>query len=300
MKEQMKFKNLSSQKNFSKNQDYSLKDFLKLLDPENPKFKKIESLLHGSFSSNKTGIGFDFNEIREYKIGDDLRHISWITTAKTGVLHTKEYYAEKDITSFFLIDISNSIFCGNKSEPFFKLLAFLLNLSSSFSEKIGGLLFDNEIRFHFPLTQSQLQANLIFQTMLSIYRNLNNHVPNSGSYTNLSNALGLTKRYFQKKGIIFILSDFLNLSNWEKNIYEAAQNQNIYLFQIYDPLDFTLPNTGYVTIIDPETKKLCTVNTDNKKIQETYKSLMIEKQEKLSKFLQTISIHHTTIKTTDF
>ena len=85
--------------------------------------------------------------------------------------------------------------------------------------------------------------------------------------------------------MIFIISDFINVSNWEKPIFETSQKQNIYLFQIYDPLDFALPQKGYITLIDPETKQRCTVNTDSKTIQKNYHDLMLEKQKRLGNFL---------------
>src|SRR3989338_7301583 len=100
MKEQMKYKSLLSQKNLNSvsksfSENYSLKDFIRQINLHSPRLKKIEALLHGRFESINKGDGFNFNEIREYKIGDDLRNISWTTTAKTGDLHIKEYFSEK-------------------------------------------------------------------------------------------------------------------------------------------------------------------------------------------------------------
>lgn len=290
-------KNLNLTHGEFKNQ-YSLKDFIRQIDPHNAKLKKIEALLSGHFKSFTSGEGFDFNEIREYKIGDDLRHISWNTTAKTGNLHTKEYFSEKEIRTFFLLDISNSMFCGNKLEAFSKLFAFLLNLSCNFSEKIGGLFFSNEIKYYFPLNQSYSQANIMFQTFLNFIHNLNNDITTTSSSTNLNKALEFTKRCFCKKGLIYIISDFINLSQWEKVIYQTSRNQNIYLFQIYDPLDFYLPKAGYVTIIDPETNKRCVVNTDNKTIQQAYSNNMNKNQNDLKLFLQNIEVHHIVIEPT--
>ena len=282
---------------------YTLRDFLRQIDLNNPKLKKIEAMLYGNFQSSKIGTGFDFNEIREYKIGDDLRHISWSATAKTGTLHTREYFAEKEVNSFFLIDISNSMFCGNKSESFIQLLAFLLNIVCNFSEKIGGVFFSDEIKYHFPLGQPRIQSNIMFQTLIGFYNNLVTLVKEETDKvktTNLFKALEFTKRYFVKKGMIFIISDFINLTSWEKLIFETGQKQNIYSFQIYDPIDFNLPKTGYITIIDPETKELCTVNTDSKIIQETYYKFMIQNEEKLKRFLKSIGVNHMIIEKNDF
>ena len=99
---------------------------------------------------------------------------------------------------------------------------------------------------------------------------------------------------------IIIISDFINLANWEKSVYQISQNQNIYSFQIYDPIDFNLPKSGYVTIIDPETKERCIVNTDNKIIKESYNKEMTKKQEDLTNFLKSIGIHHLVIEKADF
>lgn len=298
----MKFKNWSLQKNYSKDTlQLTLKDFLRQIDLNSYKLKKIEASLQGVFKSTQAGTGLDFNEIREYRIGDDLRHISWASTAKTGTLQTKEYFAEKEIRSYFLIDISNSMFCGNKLEPFIQLFAFLLNLSCSFSEKIGGVFFTGEIKYHFPLRESLSQANIMFQTFLDFLNNKNiNAKTNLSSITDLSQALEFTNKYFSKKGMIFIISDFINLTNWEKMIYLTSQKQNIYSFQIYDLIDYLLPEAGYITIIDPETNERCIVNTDSKVIQGNYETLMTNKQEKLNSFLKSIGATHLIIKKNDF
>ena len=120
------------------------------------------------------------------------------------------------------------------------------------------------------------------------------------SLTNFSSALSFAKRSFLKKGLIFIISDFINISNWEKSFFETSQKQNIYLFQIYDPLDSSLPQKGYITLIDPETKQRCTVNTDSKIIQENYHNLMLEKQKRLKMFFESIGTHHLQIEKKDF
>ena len=305
----MKYKKLLLEKNFcrdainrvstaehSAKRNYSLRDFIRQINLNSNKLKKIEALLHGNFRSSLAGTGFDFNEIREYRMGDDLRHISWNSTAKTGILQTKEYYAEKEIRTYLLIDISNSMFCGNKLEPFIKLTAFLLNLNCSFSEKIGSIFFSDDIKYHFPQAEPNLQANIIFNTLLDLINN-----PSSVSTsTNLAKTLEFLNRYASKKGLIFIVSDFINITNWEKQIYNASQKQNIYSFQVYDSIDYELPKSGYLSIIDPESKQRIFVNTDIKRIQETYKLLMNKKQEHLVKFLKSIGAYHFVIEKKDF
>ncbi|MBI2996550.1 MAG: DUF58 domain-containing protein [Candidatus Melainabacteria bacterium] len=299
----MKYKSWSLQKkSCSGTWQYAttLKDFIRQIDVNKRKFKKIGALMHGSFTSSTRGVGFDFNEIREYVIGDDLRHISWNATAKTSTLQTKEYFAEKEIRTFFLIDISNSMLCGSKSETFIQLFAFLLNLASDFSEKIGGAFFSGDINYFFPLASAYNQSNIMFQTFFSFFNNLKEKIIPEPTNTNITKALEFARKYFCKKGLLIIISDFINLKGWEKQIYEVSQNQNIFSFQIYDPIDYKLPKAGYTTIIDPETKQHFTVNTDSRIVQEAYKNLMSQKQEKLNSLLQTIGINHIIIERNDF
>ena len=305
MKEQMKSKSWSLAKNLSSiktktSSQYSLKDFTRLLDLKNPKLKKIEALLSGQFTSKQKGEGFDFNEIREYKIGDDLRHISWNTTAKTGNLHTKEYNSEKEIRTYFLIDISNSMFCGSKTNSFTQLFAFLLNISCGFSEKTGGLFFSNDIKYTFPFGNSYSQSNVIFQNFLKLTENLKTKITTTSSKTNISKALEFAEKYFRKKGVIFLISDFIGFERWEKSIYQTSLKQNIYSFQIHDLLDYELPKTGCIEIIDPETHERCFVNTDSNTIRTAYNNKMFKKQDELNAFLKKIGIHHTIIEKFDF
>jgi len=290
-------KNLGSIKSRDK---HTLKEFLKNIDLNKPKLKKIEALLAGYFQSKVSGTGFDFNEIREYKMGDDLRHISWKSTAKTGKLQTKEYFAEKEIRAYFLIDISTSMFCATKLEPLINLLAFLLYKSQNFCEKIGGVFFSNDIYYHFPISHTNAQANLMFETFFDYFAKLKDKTPDYPVFTDLVKATNFTKQYFKRKGVIFIVSDFINLKNWQKSIFDLSQKQNIYSFQIYDPVDFNLSSSGYITFIDPETKERCFVNTDNKLIMENYYKLMNKKQEELNSFLMSQGVKHFIIEKEDF
>lgn len=281
-------------------EQYSLKDFVKHLDLNKPKLKKIEYLLHGLYQSLRKGEGFDFNEVREYIIGDDLRHISWSTTAKTGTLHTKEYFGEKEIRTFFILDISNSVFCGNKLETTTNLLAFLLHIACNFSEKIGGLFFSEDIKYNFPFVESNIQANIIFKTFLNMTSKIKEKIIKHPTMTNMSLALDFTKRYFQKKGLLFLISDFISIKNWEKSVYLTSEHQNIYTFQVYDETDIKLPKSGIVKIVDPETYEEITVNTDSKLIRDTYNKLALKKIENISNFLKGIEVHHITVDKSDF
>ena len=305
MKGQMKFKKSLLQENYSKGvactaPTTTLNEFLRQIDRNKSKLKKIESLLTGSFKSIKSGTGFDFNEIREYMPGDDLRHISWNVTAKKGELHTKEYFAEKEVRGYFLVDISNSMFCGSKLECFVNLFSILLSISCNICEKIGGVFFGNEIKYYFETREVNSQANIMFKTLLDFYDRLQEKADSSYGITKLLKIVSFTKQYFSKKGLVFLISDFINLEGYEKAIYELSQKQNIYSFQIYDPVDFNLPKTGYLTLVDPETKERFIVNTDSKKLIKTYNNLMEEKQNKIKSFLQSIGVRHITIEKNDF
>lgn len=303
----MKYKKLFLQKNLDLNNPakttvYTLKDFLRgiTLNPE--KFKSIESALSGILKSKNSGTGFDFHEIREYIPGDDLRHISWTTTARTGNLHTKEYYPEKETYSYFLLDVSNSMLCGNKLKTLLNTFAFLLNLASVFSEKIGGIFFADEIKYSFPFSASSTQANLMFDTLIKSVdssSNKNSETPYLNG-TDFSKPLDFVKRYFSRKGFLFIISDLLFSSSFEEKIFEATQKQNVYFFQIYDPIDFNLPPSGYVTFIDPENNQRFTVNTDNNLIRGNYNSYMLDNQKRIGSFMRTIGAHHLTIEKGDY
>lgn len=277
-----------------------LKDFLRRFDLQKVKLKKIEAELSGYIQSSKSGSGFDFNEIREYKIGDDLRHISWKTIAKTGKLHTKEYYTEKEVRAYFLIDISTSMFCGNKFNTFLNFFVFMLNKASTFCEKIGGVFFSNEIQYYFPFRETHSQANIMLQTFINYYHKLKDKTETKPVRTNLAQAINFTKQYFRRKGIVFLISDFTNLKDWEKSFFEISQKQNIFSFQIHDPIDFELHKIGYITLIDPETKQRFVVNTDSKRLHMAYKAYTKEKQKLLNNFLSTIGAKHIVIEQKDF
>lgn len=296
----MKYKKLFLQKSLSliKHDDkghFTLKDFLREINLNPKKIQDIEGALSGAFKSKLTGSGFDFNEIREYRIGDDLRHISWNATAKTGILHTKEYFAEKELHSYFLVDISSSMLCGNKLETFIQTFAFLLNLTCNFSEKIGGIFFADDIKYNFPFSGAVTQANLMFDSLIKFRQDY----LTASCRTDYLKPVDFTKRYFLKKGFVFIISDLINAVLFKEKFFEISQKQNVYFFQIYDSLDFDLPSKGYVTFFDPETRKIFTVNTDNQSVKKKYNNYMKQQQDELCNFIKSVGGYHFLIERRD-
>lgn len=301
----MKFKDLLFQENSNLTSNYfseinPLNNIIKNLDINKSKLKKIEALFSGQFQSFVNGIGFDFNEIREYKIGDDLRHISWSTTAKTGKLHTKEFNTEKEARVFFIVDISNSMFFGNKLEPFIKIFAYLLSSLQKYSEKMGGVFFANDIKYYFPHLEAYSQSNIMFQSLIKYYLDLEKNIFKKESSSNFSKAIDFTKQFIKKKGIVIVISDLLNIKDWEKSFFNLSKTHNVYLFQIYDSIDFEIQKMGYITLIDPETNEKFIVNTDSDSILENYKNSMKEKQEEVNHFFRLSEAKHILIEKYDF
>ena len=238
------------------------------------KVKKIEiktkaisqHLFSGEYHSAFKGRGMSFSEVREYSYGDDTRHIDWNVTARTNFPHIKVFEEEREMNIMFLIDCSKSALFGTtdylKSDYITELCAVLAFSAINNNDKVGAILFSDEIEHYIPPKKGKKQILRIIRELVDI------ETEHSG--TNLEKALKYFNNVSKKRTTIFVLSDFID-SNYEDALKIISRKHDLIAIRIYDQGEKELPNLGMIQVLDQETRKEVVLDTSSKAMRQRYK-----------------------------
>ncbi|CDK30981.1 DUF58 domain-containing protein [Candidatus Babela massiliensis] len=232
------------------------------------KTKKILSgYLSGDYKSRNRGFGFDFNQLREYQNGDDIRYIDWKGSAKSNQLLIRQYLDDKDRSVFLAIDVSGSVFYGSQDKLKFDLifeLSTLLALIFLYSkDSVGLILFTDEIELFIPAKSSRAH-------IIDVINKLVSFKPKSKG-THIDGVLKFISRMKIKNSLICLISDFL--IDFDKNLLRyALKKHDIIAFRCLDERERHLPNLGILDFKDIETGNSFCINTNINKINNNLES----------------------------
>ncbi|MFP3043846.1 DUF58 domain-containing protein [Treponema primitia] len=205
-----------------------------------------EDLLSGDFRSIFKGQGIEFDEVRHYEPGDDVRSIDWNVSARFGTPYVKMYREERELTVCLVLDESASMFAADMRRRDQAILAAALVAFSAerAGQRIGAVCFDQEITRVFSPRKGRSHIMSIISGLLS--------VSEGGKGSNLGLALEGAGRFLKRRSLVVILSDFLCI-NWEQELGYLCAKHDVIAIGITDPLDKEIPNLGLLTMGDPET-----------------------------------------------
>lgn len=216
--------------------------------------RAIDTGISGRFQSAFKGRGLEFEEVREYRRGDDVRTIAWNVTARTGHLHVKRYREERDLTVLLLVDLSASTRFGSGVMTVHDLIsesAGLFALAASREDRIGAILFDEEIRTIIPPRSGWRHGLRVVREVLSA-------VP-AGRGTAMEKAVRAAGRLLHHRGVIFVLTDHSSILP-KKTLTALASRHDVVVVRVSDNL---LKGKSKIPIpaIDAESGRAWTVDS---------------------------------------
>ena len=237
----------------------------------------VSEVLSGSYQSAFKGQGMDFEEVREYQPGDEVRSIDWNVTAKMGLPFVKQYREERELTILLAVDISESTIFGSenrsKRERMAELSALLAFSAARNGDKVGLLLFAEEVEQYLPPAKGQKHVLRILREILFF--------ENKTKGTNLNQGLRFINQVMRRRAVVFFLSDFTippaqkvedenNEDLFYKEISSTKRKHDLICAQIQDPHEISLPEVGLTTIEDAESGEVITVDLSDKNFQKEY------------------------------
>ena len=213
----------------------------------------VDELTGGAYHSVFKGKGMEFNEVREYLPGDDVRAIDWNVTARMGHPYIKKFVEERELTVFLLVDISASGDFGsisqNKNELAAELAALLAFNAIRNNDQVGLILFTNKDELHLPIRKGRRHVLRLIRELL-VYDRQNKQ-------TDIKYAIETFMKVSHRRSVVFLISDFID-EGYEQAIAIANKKHDFIAIRILDKKDLSLSPVGYLTVEDAETGAILT------------------------------------------
>ncbi|MCP4460668.1 MAG: DUF58 domain-containing protein [Cytophagales bacterium] len=268
-----------------------MKEILKKLRKYDIRIRKaINSQMQGDFRSIFKGSGLEYDDVRAYQYGDDIRSINWKVTAKGHGTFIKTYIEEKEQTVFFVMDVSASQEIGRDGKykkDVAKEVTALLSISATRQSSQTGLLcFSDQKELYIKPGKGR-------RHQYEILSGLFNLVPKSQK-TNLAEALKLTLNIIKRKSVIFLISDFID-DDYMHNLKGMARKHDLVVIHLYDEREFEMPNLGIVPLLDKESGKTLWVNTSAGGFRDSLDKTYRENTHELERFCNRNNVNYMAI-----
>ncbi|WP_228840632.1 DUF58 domain-containing protein [Candidatus Protochlamydia phocaeensis] len=235
--------------------------------------RNVNDLFAGIYRSAFKGKGLEFEDVREYQPGDDVRSIDWNVTARSQTPYIKNFREERELTVILMVDISASARFSHtphlKSEWIAEIGALLAFSAIKNQDKIGLLLFSDEIELY-------LRPRKGVKHVLRVIRELLYFQPQHKG-TNLKKALAFLGRVQKRQAICFLISDFL-CADYSHEINLIAKRHELIAIQVYDSYETNFPNLGLLTLRDLESQQFCLVDTSDANVQKHFQEKADQRQ----------------------
>ena len=245
----------------------------------------IDDRLTGDYHSVFKGQGVEFDEVRPYVPGDDVRSIDWNVTARTGAPHVKRFSEERELTVLFLVDVSGSQIFGSgsrsKSELAAEITCLLAMTAIRNQDKIGLILFSDRILKSIPPRKGRTAVMRLVREVLAC--------DETREGTDITAALRFLNNVQKRKAVVFLVSDFQD-TGYEKELRVTARHHDVIACPISDPCESALPDVGLIELQDPESGELLLVDTSSSSVREAFRSQASLAKEQLERFLKRTGI----------
>jgi uncharacterized protein (DUF58 family) len=225
----------------------------------------LDDRLSGDYHSVFKGRGIEFDEVRPYIPGDDVRAIDWNVTARTGHPHIKRFSEERELTIMFLVDVSGSQVFGSatrtKSELTAEITSLLAMTAIRNQDKIGCILFSDRIVKSIPPRKGRTAVMRLVREVLAAGETRHG--------TDIAGAIRFLNNVQKRRAVVFVVSDFQD-TGYDRALRALARHHDVIACPVSDPRESTLPNVGLVQMQDPETGELVIVDTASRAVRDAF------------------------------
>ena len=262
-----------------------IKDLLKRIRELEIKTKGlVDGMMAGSYKSKIRGRGIEFSEVREYVIGDDVRHIDWNVTARTNKLHVKEFVEERDLRVYVIFDYSKSNefgFTKSKKSIGHEVAASIIFSAMKNNDSIGLGIFTDTLEQFIPARKGRKHSMILLRNLLS-------HKIKSKK-TDIESSLLQLHHILGQHSVVFIISDYISPS-FIRPLKFLNNRHDVILVNLSDIRESELPDIGYTMLEDMESGEQLLVNTSDTNFREAFTKNSLENSQKIKNDITKIKV----------
>ncbi len=261
----------------------------------------VTDVFAGQYHSVFKGRGIEFDEVREYQLGDDVRSIDWNVTARTGIPHIKKFVEERELTVMLMLDLSPSCRFASvrelKSKLAAEITAVLAFSAIRNNDKIGLIIFTDQVEKFIPPRKGKAHVLRLIRESLAFSAR--------GRGTNLAGALEFLSKVTTRRVVCFVISDFFesglpdpsSSQAFTRALSVANRRHDLIAVTLNDPRESQLPDCGLLAVEDAETGRDVLIDTADGNVRREYRSLSLSRLEKREKLFRSSNMDHIYIST---
>ena len=271
--------------------------------------RRLDGLLQGDYRTLWRGAGLDLADLREYQHGDDVRHIDWTVTARLQVPHVRQYTEDRELTAWFLVDLSGSVDFGSDdttkralSEGFVAALARLLTRHGN---RVGAILYRPAAARPLAVLPPGAGRSQVLQILSRLRQTAALAQPRKrgqaapAAETRLADLLGQAGALLRRRSLVFMLSDFISAPGWGQALGRLARRHEVLAVRLFDPLEMALPDIGLLTVQDAETGEQVLVDTQDAGFRQRFEALATQHEADLREQLASAGVDVLELATHD-
>jgi uncharacterized protein (DUF58 family) len=242
--------------------------------------RRLDGLLQGDYRTLFHGQGLDLADIREYQFGDDIRAIDWNVTARMNTPYVREFIEDREITAWFLLDLSPSVDFGTvqtlKRNHLIDFVTVLARLLTRHGNRVGAMLYGRQVERTIPAAGGRLQVLRLTNDLL------NQPMLPRSPMTDLSVLLESAYQAIRRRSLVFVISDFYSTPGWERPLRMLSERHEVLGVRLYDPREIDLPDIGMVVIEDSETGEQLYIDTHDKGFRKRFQDSVQKREAELA------------------
>jgi uncharacterized protein (DUF58 family) len=257
--------------------------------------RRLDGLLQGDYRSLFYGYGVDFADLREYQPEDDIRYIDWNVTARMETPYVRQYVEDREITAWFLLDLSPSMDFGTlrslKRTVLIDFVATIARLLTRHGNRVGAIFYGSRVERTIPARGGRIQV-------LRLVNDLLRQPPlPKAPFTSLAPLLEGGLHTIKQRALVFIISDFISAPGWERPLKLLSQRHEVIAIRLWDPREVELPDIGPIIMEDAETGEQLYVDTHDRKFRRRFQEAARRREAALGELFKRAGVDALSLST---
>src|SRR5512135_2306351 len=259
--------------------------------------RRLDGLLQGDYRSLFYGYGVDFADLREYQPQDDIRYIDWNVTARMNTPYIRQYMEDREITAWFLLDLSPSVDFGTvqtlKRTMLVDFVATLARLLTRHGNRVGAIFYGTRVERLIPARGGRIHVLRLVNDLLR-----QPPLPRA-PFTNLTPLLEGGLNAIKRRSLVFVISDFISAPGWERPLSLLNRRHEVLAVRLWDPREIELPDIGLIVMEDAETGQQLYVDTHDRKFRARFAEAARQREAALQEAFKHAGVDALSLSTED-